>query len=178
MAAASFNVHTLRIQGQTFVDKFVTSLGASAGKWLTADEYDALLLNFIYDSQESTYTLTKRTTGIYTYSGGVDLYLSNQITPFTGDNDVTYTVSARGLTVKSVISNGVIQTDHSSSTIDIIGVPVDFNGYMVELFGTLKSQRATELTSSVGDASFTIDNTRARIDSAIAYWQGVITSET
>ena len=177
MAAATFNVHTLRIQGQTYVDKFVADLGAAAGKWLTADQYDSMLLPNII-SDEATYTLQRRTTGIYTLQPKQNLYLSNQVTPFTGDDDVTYSVFANGMTVKSVTTASAtagtfIQVDHSASTIDVVGAAVDFNSYMADLFGTLKSQRATEITESIGDASFTIDNTRARIDAAIAYWNPV-----
>ena len=175
MAAAVFKVYTLRDEARTIVDDWASGLGVDSGDWLTDDQYDSVLLPLIQETTEQTYTLTKRTTGIYTYQFGADLYLSNQVTPFTGDADVTYSVFARGLTVKSVTSGGVVQVDHSGD-ISIVGVPVNFNAYIAALFGYLKSQRATEITQSIDSATFTIDNTIARLNGAIGYWEGITVS--
>jgi len=176
MAAATFKVHTVLHEAKVIIEDFANGLG-NAGDWLSDDEYNSILLKHIALTSEATYTLTKRTTGIYTYDGGaVNLYLSNQVTPFTGDSDVTYTVCARGLTVLSVTSGGTVQVDHSSSTIDIVGIELNFNAYVAELFGYLKSQKSTKIDQSIDSASFSMGQVIASLDESIAYWQGVSTS--
>ncbi len=190
MAVATFDVHTVRFKGKMAVRDFANGIVSNldaAGNWLNDDEYDDILYDNLI-TEESTYTLTRLTTGIYKYLGGlgaivppvpgISLVLSDDATPFTGDNDVNYTVYAQGLKVKAETVGGNVRVDHSSTTIDIVGAPVDFNRYVSELFIYLKSQKMTQITQSIDSATFTIDNTMQRLDSAIAMWQGAITSGT
>jgi hypothetical protein len=178
MAAAVFNVYTVRDQVKQAVKDFANGLGA-AGDWLSDDEYDSIILDSLLTS-EGTYTLTKMTTGIYQYQtttgSGISLWLADDITPFTGDADVTYKVYAQGLKVKSYTTGGTVAVDHSSDSIEITGAPVDYHKAVADCFGYLKSHRATEVTQSASIGSVTIDITMSKLNQAIAYWQGVHTS--
>ena len=177
MAAATLNVTTLVDSMKLNLNDLQNGI-TNAGAWLNDSQYTSILINRALSS-ETTYTLSKVTTGRYVYnigrSSSIAVFLSNPVTPFAGDVDSTYDVYAYGLTVNKTVTSTGVQVDHAASTISITGAPVNFNGAMSDALIQMLTQQPNK-DVSLGDVSYNV--VQAAIKEKIAIWQGVKTSVT
>jgi hypothetical protein len=176
MAAATYVVVTVIDLAKSYVDDVVGALGV-AGQWdnLGGDnldyQYTSIMLNNLVGNGETTYTLQKQTTGLYTYTPGTALWFANNTTPFTGEDDVTYRVYGEGPHV--YVSSGTATAD----TIDIVGARVDFPAMMGDVFLWLADRFTMRVESRIDDGIDAVLVKDACRDAA-RLWQGVITSAT
>lgn len=147
-------------------------LGA-AGTWLSDGNIDGFITDRIVTA--GTFTLTRWSStaawfGNSGYGNNYALYFDNQTTPFAAEGSETYDIYARGLKVK--LKTG----SRTASTISIVGMLVDFDRVMADIYWLLYTQTAGEDDTSVGGSSQSPVGKKAEYLKAHEFWKGVVTS--
>lgn len=161
--AITFNVVTV-------LDEVRGALG-----WAGTDSKvtDLFIERFIFQhipGTETTYTLQKRTTGVFTLNApddyGIFILFASETTPFTGEDGLTYIVNCRG-------SVNVTVGAATATEIAIVGAAVDFSAVMVDILHWLATHRCQELSLSVGGISMTPTGVKDELIAMAQYWQGI-----
>jgi hypothetical protein len=181
MAAASYSVITVIDQVKTHINDVANTLGAdgdfdglggSASDDLT---YKQIMLANIIPSGEQTLTLTKQTTGVYTYSASTDdtaLWFANNTTPFTGEDDVVYQVYGKGPAV--FVSSGA----PTATEISIAGAWINWREMLAQTFFWLADTKATQIALSVESETIDPGAVRDALNEQGRLAQGTLTSAT
>lgn len=111
-------------------------------------QYYSILLDYCL-GDEGTYTMTKRGTGLYSYSiGSSPVCLYCTVTPrWTIESDTTYVFFARGLKCRVTVGTSAY------SSIAVAGVPVDFREASAKFYEWLSAHRSQQLAESFGGTS-------------------------
>lgn len=162
MAAATYSVVTVlnwveaKIQDATNLALTEAQITAFIAQAIVADA--------------TTYTFTKRATGIYTHTSFGEevsrlLLFQTPAAPFSGEDDKAYTVNCDG---SIIVTTGT----HSTSTIDVIGAPVDIGTLMPHVLMTLATRASRIEPQSMGGASIDPSQHADKLRRAAEYWRG------
>ncbi len=137
---------------------------------------DAEIKRFIYENIHNT-TTTWNFQAIITgtlykcmHDNAYGLYLWGSGTgggpTFTGTNDCTYTVNARG-------SIEVTAGTETGTSFTVTGTAVDFPNCMVQILHWLATHRAQEISASVGGGSTSSQGIHDQLLQMADYWTGI-----
>lgn len=145
----------------SLVDEAARALNDSGLAWFstdTAEVYRGFLLDHIL-ANESTYQLTKRGTGIYTYStGNSPVHIIPADDPeFTAETGVTYRLYCKGLKIYATVGAP------TATTITVAGTRVDFVEATAVLYEYLAAHKSQQIAESLGGVSLTPDDVTQRL---------------
>jgi hypothetical protein len=120
----------------------------TAGPFMASDEYSAIILRNT-TGDEYAYTLTKRSTNVFVWTGGT---LSLFDVSYTGTVGVTYTVDLcggvrGGPSVRRTAGTEVL------TSFTLTGIPIDYRETAAQLWEYIANNRCAEYTQSIGGNS-------------------------
>lgn len=147
---------TINVSGYQLIDWLKLQLGQVGGDFLSDNQYNDAISAHVGD--ETTYTLKKRRTGIYTYSLDEVLYLIYGAAPFSAEADITYRVNAVGPVV--TVTTGTA----TATSITFTGCAVDADAVLLDLLQVLKVRASKDRRISLGTGEVSEDGTFLRIN--------------
>lgn len=151
----------------------VVKLGRNdaGGDWLTDAQYRSLIAANIVEPRAAL-TFDKLVTGYYVYNYGQHggrytiLLFEDDTTPFAGEDDVEYEVSARG---SIVVTTGT----HSTNSISVTAAVIDYGKLMEDIYFTLSAQSSITIAQSFGNIGITPGVIARDLREIASHWRGV-----